>query len=194
MKQIVTTLFCTALLIPAAAFAQEGSEDAAPASNDASGWGNGGGSNGKNSLYDGASSLSFAVPNGGNGYASGAAGYWMMFGNLNVGFNVGLALDTGGADTAWDILLAPAVRSYWSTDGEVAPFWYGQLNLRLADNGATDTQELGIAGGLGVEWFVVENFSISGQVGLGIDILRPDPLDPLALGTFTSALTAQIYM
>ncbi len=191
MKRIVVALFCSALLLPTQALAQERGEGAT--SGDVPGWNDAAGGAGENSLHDGAMSLSFAIPNGGNGFASGAAGVWMMFGSLNVGFNVGLALDTGGADTSWDILLAPTVRSYWFTDSQVAPFWFGQLNLRFADNGSTDTQELGIAGGLGVEWFVVDIFSISGQVGMGIDILRPDPLDPLAFGTFTSALTAQLY-
>ncbi|MEM6532014.1 MAG: hypothetical protein AAF654_05290 [Myxococcota bacterium] len=146
-----------------------------------------------NGLGDGRHSLSFSVPNGGNGFAGGAAGYWIMAGNLNLGINVGLALDTGGDETSYDILLAPALRSYLYTNGKVAPFWFGQVNLRLADNGTADTQELGIAGGVGVEWFPVPQFSISGQIGLGVDIIRPDPLDPVALGTFTSVLTAQIY-
>ncbi|MEL6547581.1 MAG: hypothetical protein AAFQ82_23360 [Myxococcota bacterium] len=173
-------ILCFALLLPAAAMAQEAPQQTAPR-------------NGANGLGDGRHSLSFSIPNGGNGFAGGAAGYWIMFGNLNVGFNVGLALDTGGDDTAYDILLAPTLRSYISSGGKVVPFWFGQVNLRLADNGAADTQELGVAGGIGVEWFPVPQFSVSGQVGLGVDIIRPDPLDPIALGTFTSALTAQMY-
>lgn len=147
----------------------------------------------KNALSDGMHSLSFGIPDGGNSNAAGTAGYWVMFGNLNVGFNVGLALDTGTDDTSFDILLAPTVRSYVSTDGVVCPFWFGQVNLRLADNGSDDTQELGVAAGVGAEWFPVPEFSISGQVGLGVDVIRPGDLDPVALGSFTSELSAQIY-
>ncbi|MEO1481960.1 MAG: hypothetical protein AAFU77_07620 [Myxococcota bacterium] len=166
-----TVIVCLSLLVPSLALAQQ------PA----------------NGLGDGKHSLSFSIPDGDNGFAEGAVGYWIMAGNLNLGINVGFALDTGTDDTAYDILLAPALRSYISTAGKVAPFWFGQLNLRLADVGGADTQELGVAGGLGVEWFPVPEFSVSGQVGLGVDIIRPDPLDPVAIGTFTSALTAQIY-
>ncbi len=148
-----------------------------------------------NGLKEGGTSLSFGVPSGGNGYAAGTAGYWMLLApNMNVGFNVGLAIDTGGNDPVWDILLAPAVRFYTATDGNVLPFFHGQANFRIFDPGSgTEDPEFGVAGGLGLEWFATKNFSIAGQVGLGIDVLRPGGADPVKIGTFTSGLTAQIY-
>lgn len=140
-------------------------------------------------------SLSFGIPSGGNGYANGAAGVWLFATpDVNLGINLGLALDTGGDDPVWDILLAPAVRYYLSMMGNVMPFVLGQLNFRIAAAGGdTSDPELGLAGGLGLEWFVTPVFSIAGHVGLGIDVLRSNNQDPLALGTFTSGLTANLY-
>lgn len=149
---------------------------------------------GANSLTDGANSLSFGIPNGGNGYASGTAGYWMMVGpDMNLGLNIGLALDTGGEETVYDLLLAPVLKMYMHTDGVVAPYWYGQLNFQINDNGVDSDNALSLAGGLGVEWFITQVFSVAGQVGVGVDIIRAGDVDPFSLGTFTSGLTAQIY-
>src|SRR5262249_2399616 len=82
---------------------------------------------GANALVAGAKSLSFRVPNGGNRYADGAAGIWyMMTDDINLGINVGLGIDRTdtGADTntAWDILLAPAIK-YYMAKGVVNPYF-----------------------------------------------------------------------
>jgi hypothetical protein len=151
-----------------------------------------------NALVAGAKSLSFAVPAGGNRYASGAAGIWYMLSDdMNLGVNVGLGIDrtdTGtDTNTAWDILLAPALR-YYMAKGVVNPYFLGQVNLRFHDDGGADNDpELGIAGGIGAEWFPVRNFSIGGEAGVGIDIIRSGAGEPIRLGTFTSALVANIY-
>lgn len=152
-------------------------------------------------LAAGKHSLSFSVPGGGNPYANGAFGYWMMLTpEVNFGINVGLSLDRqdAGADTitSWDLLLAPTLKYYTSRRSTVAPYYFAQLNLRLHDSGidnASNDPELGLAGGLGVEWFPVPAFSIGGHAGLGIDILRQGNGEPIAIGTFTSGLSAQIY-
>lgn len=151
-----------------------------------------------NSLVAGAKSLSFELPSGGNGYADGAAGIWyMMTDNINLGVNIGLGIDRedSGNDTTttWDVLLAPAMRYYLSTTGVVAPYIHGQANLRFFDDGGDDHVELGLAAGIGVEWFPVRNFSVGGQTGLGIDLVRSGTGEPVKVATFTSALTAQIY-
>lgn len=157
-----------------------------------------------NALSAGEHSLSFSVPGGGNPYAGGAFGYWMMLSpNINLGLNVGLGIDPregfdpdSGEETTnyfWNILLAPTLKYYPSTRGDVAMFYFGQLNFGIGGGaGETDDPGFGIAGGLGVEWFPVTRFSISGQAGLGIDIVRPG-LEPFGVGTFTSALAANIY-
>jgi hypothetical protein len=152
---------------------------------------------GGNSIAEGAKSLSFGIPSGGNPHASGAAGLWMVVKqNINMGFNVGLAYDSDSSD--YDLLLAPAVRYYTATDGEVLPFFLGQVNLRLHDTsiGTTSNTDphLALIGGLGLEWFVTKQFSVAGAVGVGLDVLRKDQgLDGLGLGTFTGNLSAQIY-
>lgn len=167
----------------------------------------------RNALRAGSQSLAFGVPGGGNPYASGTFGYWyMVTPKMNLGINVGLSIDpqlghdmSNGDETTevlWDFLLAPTLKFYGNTNGNVVPFGFGQLNLRLHNQWksgpGTDTEggdaTFGIAGGMGVEWFVVTRFSISGQVGVGIDIVRAgDQNKPFALGTFTSGLAANIY-
>jgi hypothetical protein len=148
----------------------------------------------RNMLTQGSKSLSFSVPGGGNPYAAGAAGLWYMLTNeMNLGLNVGLGIDRAGGGTSFSLLLAPALRYYLMTDGVVAPFFFGQTNFLIANPaGPGDTNfEWGIAGGLGAEWFPVRQFSISGQVGLGVDIVREG--DEPGIGTFTSQLAANIY-
>ena len=152
---------------------------------------------GANALVAGAKSLSFAVPGGGNRYANGAAGIWYMISDdMNLGINVGLGIDRtdtgGGTNTDWDVLLAPAIR-YYMAKGVVNPYFLGQVNLRFHDTGGDNDPELGIAGGIGAEWFPVRNFSIGGEAGVGIDIIRAGNGEPVRLGTFQSALVANIY-
>lgn len=185
MKRIGLVVACMiATLTASAARAQESS-----GSSNASG---------STALVAGAKSLSFRFPGGGNRYADGAAGIWyMMSDDINLGINVGLGIDRTdtGADTntSWDILLAPAVK-YYLAKGVVNPYFLGQLNLRLHDDGGNDNDpELGIAGGIGAEWFPVRNFSIGGEAGVGIDIIRSGNGEPVKLGTFQSALVANIY-
>ncbi len=155
-------------------------------------------SSGTNALVAGAKSLSFRVPAGGNRYADGAAGIWYMLSDdMNLGINVGLGIDRTevGTDTntSWDLLLAPAIK-YYMAKGVVNPYFLGQLNLRLHDDGGSNNDpELGIAGGIGVEWFPVRNFSIGGETGVGIDIIRSGNGEPVRLGTFMSSLVANIY-
>ncbi len=156
-----------------------------------------------NALAAGKHSLSFALPGGGNPYAGGAFGYWMMLTpEINFGINVGLAVDRQGNTvnddviTSWDLLLAPTMKFYTSRRSVVAPYYFAQLNLRLNDSGAANSEvntEMGLAGGIGVEWFPVTNFSVGGHAGLGLDIIRSGNGEPIAVGTFTSGLSAQIY-
>mgnify|MGYP003572168704 CR=1 FL=1 len=149
------------------------------------------GGSGDNSIANGAQSFSFSVPGGGNGYADGAAGVWMMLSdNMNLGLNVGLGF-ANKPDTTYNILLAPAVRMYSSTDGNVLPYIHGQANLLLPDPG--DLQ-LSAEGGLGVEWFVTKSFSLAGHAAVGLNLLQQGGSDAgISIGTFQSVLTANIY-
>jgi hypothetical protein len=148
----------------------------------------------KNAIEAGASSLSFGVPGGSNPYAAGTFGYWSMQSpTMNLGINVGLSLDKQPNNTNYDILLAPAIKSYLKTSGVITPYYYGQLNFRLTSQGGNSQDpELGLAGGFGVEWFPTQRFSIGGHTGVGIDVLRRGG-DPVRIGTFTSGLSAQFY-
>jgi len=135
-------------------------------------------------------SLSLNVPGGGNPAGAGTAGLWMMMNpQLNVGFNVGLALDNEN-DPGHDILLAPALRYYFASMGPVAPFYYGTARIRIVDQD-DDNVQVGLAGGLGAEWFVTDVFSIAGWTGLGIDLVRAG--EGIGIGTLTSGISAQIY-
>ena len=116
--------------------------------------------------------------------------------------------------TGFDLLLAPAIRYYLMNESSVAPYILGQINFHKFFDGDNDTSadpteenfnselqpELALVGGFGLEWFPVERFSIGGHIGLGIDILRQNQLNGttltkngLRVGTFTSALTANLY-
>lgn len=143
----------------------------------------------------GDSSLSFAVPSGGNSTVAGAAGLWYMVSDdANLGMNVGLGLNFADNASAYDILLAPQLRYYLSKKGRVSPFVLGQVNVRLFENGAGDFDgQFGLAGGLGGEIWLLEELSLAGHIGLGIDIAQGANTDP-ALGTFTSGLSANIYL
>ncbi len=150
-------------------------------------------SSGSTPLRAGAMSLSLGVPGGGNPYAGGTAGFFYAFSpNVNVGFNVGLGLDTAPADTVFNLLLAPVLKYYLMPGSEITPFWIGQLNFGITSVG-DDAVDLSVAGGFGAEWFITSIFSIAGYAGIGIDLLRPNDVDPLAIGTFTSGISAQMY-
>lgn len=154
---------------------------------------------GPNMLVAGAKSVSFALPTlGDNPYYNGAAGAWYMLDDhMNIGANVGLLVNpTGNGSTNWDweVALAPAVRYYLSTSGVVSPFIHGSAVVRFYDL-AAESKHVGLSGsgGVGAEWFPVRNFSVAGQTGLNIDIVRPDPGKPIKIATFTSGLSVQVY-
>ena len=180
MKSLRTLIVgCALVLVPLAAQAQEEG---------------GGGSNGVAAQKK---SISFGIPNGGNGYASGAIAPWMMVSpTINLGINVGLAFGNK-PDTNYDLLIGPAIRYYLMTSGDVLPYVHAQLNFRFYDDGVSgnkDDPELSLAGGMGAEWFITDVFSLAGHFGLGIDVLRKGGSDAgIRLGTFTSGLTGQIY-
>lgn len=146
-----------------------------------------------NAFGNGATSLSLGVPGGGNPYANGTFGIWYGVSNdINLGINVGLGLDTAGEETVFNMLLAPALKYYMMPGAEVTPFILGQLNLAFTSVG-DDAVDLGLLGGFGAEWFITPVFSLAGYTGVGIDLLRPNDVDPLRIGTFTSGLSVQMY-
>ena len=139
-------------------------------------------------------SLSFGVPSGGNDYASGAAGMWYMASdNLNLGLNFGLGVNFDAPASGWDILLAPAARFYLTRGGRISPFLLGQLNLRPFENDQAEVDlNLSLLGGFGAEVWLIDELSLSGFIGLGIDVYQGSA-SSAAIGTLTSGLTANFY-
>jgi hypothetical protein len=184
VTRLVAPALFAAVLSAGAGVAQ--AQDLAPPSvpTEASSGGGGGGASRK--------SLSLNVPGGGNSAGGGTAGLWMMMSpQLNLGINVGFALDTEN-DPGHDVLLAPALRYYFAQTSPVAPFYYGTALIRFVDvKDPNHNIQLGVAGGLGAEWFVTDVFSIAGWTGLGINIVRQG--DGMGVGTLTSGISAQIY-
>ena len=152
-----------------------------------------------------AKSLSFAFPAGGSGYLAGSsylggvAGMWLMvLDDLNAGLNLGITTHpsaTEGDD--WQIVLAPAVKYYFTKGFNVAPFVFGQFDLTFgkmsALPGTKTSAQVGLAGGLGAEYFVMKQLSLGGQVGVRFDANRPSPLDVVGFVTFTSSLNLSFY-
>jgi hypothetical protein len=153
-------------------------------------------------------------------------------GGLNLGFNLTSTtpksvdangdITTGDGSTAFGLTIAPQLNYYPSTRGTVSMFYFGQVLFSTFSDGSdtttgdfeeavNDTEKtftpsessvLNLAGGVGVEWFPVTRFSISGQVGLNVNILSPDEAGAggaavtergIGLNLFTSALAANIY-
>jgi hypothetical protein len=167
-----------------------------------------------NALQAGQSALSFSVPSGGNpnttagggglfGLLFGDAGdeislgtpalgyHYMFTNNLRGGIDLGLAMNMEG-ETAYNVLLAPRFNYYTSTVGTVAPYFFGGLRVGFSDDGNDLTDEetsIGAETGLGVEWFPVTRFSISGEVGLNLNLANPG----FSFNLFTSGLAANIY-
>ncbi len=182
MKRLITLLFVALTLALASPASAQEAAPAAPAAPGGNGFG------------EGATSLSLGVPGGGNPYASGTFGIWYgLSGDMNLGINVGLGIDTATEpDSTFNLLLAPALKYYMMPGAEVTPFILGQLNFSFTSLG-DDAVDLGLLGGFGAEWFITDVFSLAGYTGLGIDLLRPNEVDPLRIGTFTSGFSAQIY-
>jgi hypothetical protein len=164
---------------------------------------------------------------GGLGGLAGLAGesvlgyHYMLTDNIRGGLNLGLNVQSrsmGDEDaTAFGLTLAPQINYYTSTRGTVAPYFFGQVLFSTFSDGldqttgdfdeAQDDPELAFSQeeqsrlraslGYGVEWFPVTRFSISGQIGLNLNILSQyddsGAEEGFGLNLFTSALAANIY-
>lgn len=158
------------------------------------------------------------------GNVSPMLGYhYMLADNMRLGVNLGLTVDSlspraDGADdsTAIGFDFAPQFNYYTSTRGTVAPYFFGILHFSTFSDGrdettgdfdeaeddaemtfeASEQSTLDLAAGVGVEWFPVTRFSISGQVGLNLALMQRDSEAferGFGMNLFTSALAANIY-
>ncbi len=151
-------------------------------------------------------SISFGLP--GN-LGHNTFGFWTMHSEkLNLGLNLGLNLvsnSTDGTTTSKvsNISIGPALRYYAGSLGPVVPFLHGQADIRYGKTDQPDrsSKGFGLASGLGAEWFPTRNISISGTTGLGFSANWVSTsqggttikTSNTGIGTFTSALTIQLY-
>ncbi|MYA21685.1 MAG: hypothetical protein F4Z30_02345 [Gemmatimonadetes bacterium] len=99
--------------------------------------------------------------------------------------------------------LRPTVKQYRPMHDRVAPFVFYQVHAdfsvwdRQEETGSRMTQstnsnsDLGIALGLGVDWFPFQRISLSGQTGLDLNY-RPNP-NLWSLKTFQTEVAALVY-
>lgn len=97
--------------------------------------------------------------------------------------------DKGKEEANWGIQLAPSIRYYTLTSGPIAVFLKG--GIEISKNKEVDLF-VDLAGGLGVEWFVTDQFSLCGDSGLVINLLN-DPDNNLGLGTVSHGFSANLY-
>ncbi|HYR08994.1 MAG TPA: hypothetical protein VEQ60_14530 [Longimicrobium sp.] len=174
------------------------------------------------SLRKGAWSLSFAAP--GTGGERTEFGAWEMVGTrTNLGLTLGLSItgqdaESGSAtitEAATAVDVGVNLKRYVMEPREVTPFLLGSVVLGGAFQrrdgpgdleGTTRSMNAGVRAAVGVEWFPVPRFSVSGHTGFSLTGGTynskqdyPDNPDQEADGTtltfrsVTSALTVQIY-
>lgn len=109
-----------------------------------------------------------------------------------IGFS---AADAGDAGDASSFGFQGGVRKYLSTS-DFAPFFGGQLSFRSEETIAgTDTTTFALQGVFGAEYFLGNQFSVEGSVGLGFSKSSEDPanIDTTTFETGTAALSANFY-
>lgn len=166
----------------------------------------------------------------GSGSGTALGYHYMVTDRLRAGLNLGLTIqgtnttntqtNNTQSATAFGLDIAPQANYYWANNvGTVAPFLFGQVRLSTYSDGNDSTtgnvdnvdattsfnsQEqttLSVQAGLGVEWFPVTRFSVSGQVGLNLGLLNPTTVNQsgqqvdnkFGFNLFTSSLAANIY-
>ncbi|HEX6939870.1 MAG TPA: hypothetical protein VF158_10700 [Longimicrobiales bacterium] len=162
-------------------------------------------------LQEGRRSLTFSVPSGGGT----SFGFWTMLSHrTNLGIDVHVSFrrrDGSSPDdphTIWGFAAGPAVKRYlpWIS-GPVAPFIYGGADLMWNHDSFGDDIErglgLGLAGGVGVEWFPTRQISIGGFTGLRAEYGRAtheneatdfeETDSTFMMNTFRSSLALHIY-
>ena len=84
--------------------------------------------------------------------------------------------------------LAPSLKYFLSTDRQVNPYLYASVGFLIGP----DVIVPGAGGGLGVEFFPVEQLSIGGRIGMTINIPN-DEFENFAFWTGTSGLDINFY-
>ena len=136
-------------------------------------------------------------------------GFSLNSGEVEVETSQGLSSPKREERTSTQLDLSPVIRYYTRKNSEVALFFQGQLDFASLNDGDETTVNdkdakgeltyneledltLAMSFGFGAEWFLAHYVSLSGHLGLGIDIFRQG-YQGFAIQTYTSGLTMQFY-
>lgn len=141
-------------------------------------------------FHEGLKGLSFALPAGG-GPTLGFNYFLSPTGALRLALGINLGL-TNQPGTNFDFSVEVAYRAYMGTFGRLHPFLQpGVFFNRVQGSGGS----FAIEGGVGVEYFLLERFSIAASTGIAFNIanIGNDPGVKVNLTTGNSALAANFY-
>ena len=155
------------------------------------------GAGGPAALTPGTWGLSLGVL-GNNPYANNTANIsYFATGQFNIGLSLGLRIENGDDQLSnynpgvgggeWSLALAPMIRYYIPRGHRVVPYIFAKANFAMSDLPPLD-QYFGLEGGLGAEFFAYDYFSVSGYIGMNINMI-----EDFGLGLFTSAMMANFY-
>ncbi len=154
-------------------------------------------------LQAGSHTLSFGFPGGGAGWGAPGMGadiddFFNVTGFGSIAYFYGLSDSVqigpvGGfsfdGDNFW-LSLAPSLKYFLITDQQVNPYLYASVGFLVGPSVIVP----GASGGLGVEFFPVEQLSIGGRIGLTISIPNDeDEFDDFGFWTGTSGLDVNFY-
>ncbi len=169
MKRITIALIMASMFVAGSAFAQEAS------------------------IAGKKYGMNFLIPTGGK---TTAGILYILSPQMLLELDVGLGWkadafinDKGKEEANWGIKLAPSIRHYTLTSGPIAVYLKG--GIEISKNKDVDPF-VDLAGGLGVEWFVTDQFTLSGDTGLVLNVLN-DPDNKLGLGTVSHGFSANLY-
>jgi len=135
-------------------------------------------------LSEGRYGFSFGFPDGGNSMGAGYIGArYFTAQNTAVGAYLLLGGDSAAETSSFGI--AGKFTQYFAQKDRLHFYGFGQLSIGknggAANKGRDDTL-FGIAGGVGLEFVLLKDFSVSGEGGFGYNTL-PDGKSAYATGT-----------
>ncbi len=128
--------------------------------------------------------FSFGFPDGSSPFGAGFVGA-RYFTEADTAVGAYLLLGNDSAAKTNAIGLAGKYSRYFAQRDRLSLLWFGQLTLGQNGGSANKGKDdflFGFGGGLGVEFALLKNFSISGEGGIGYNTL-PDSESALATGT-----------
>ena len=125
-------------------------------------------------------------------------GYWTRQSDRT---DLGLELGFGGAfsdsNSNLTLILTPAIKHYVTPAGPLAPYTYFGLPVSFSrssnDFDSSHNWALGGVFALGVDWFPLPQVSVGGHAGVNASYRDGNGSGLVSVGTFTSAIHAQLY-